>query len=236
MATAKFDKREAVRFGWETMKRNPGFFVLMLIIVGLIYVVPEGIRAILGAIIMTEVHAPPVGVSIVALVGAIASAIIWLGAWVVQTVMAMGLIRICLKFCDGEKAELADLFSCFRLFFRYLWASIVYVVIVLAGLILLIVPGIIWAIKYQFYSYFIVDKGARAMEALERSAAITKGVKWDLFLFALLLVGIEIVGALCLLVGLFAALPTIMVAMAFVYRKLLARLEPPQIAAAASSA
>jgi uncharacterized membrane protein len=92
-------------------------------------------------------------------------------------------------------------------------------------MLLLIVPGIIWGIKFCFFDYFVVDKRLGPIEALKRSSAITRGVKWDLFVFFLMLTGINLLGAFCLLIGLFAAIPTTMVAQAFVYRRLLAQTE-----------
>ncbi len=75
-----------------------------------------------------------------------------------------------------------------------------------------------------------------SIEALKKSSAMTKGAKWDLFLFGLLIGCIALLGALALLIGLFAAFPTILIAKAFVYRKLLAQIEgetqaPPPLGA-----
>jgi len=55
-----------------------------------------------------------------------------------------------------------------------------------------------------------------------------------LFLFDLLLTLINLLGALCLLIGLFATIPTTMVAIAFVYRKLLAQTEIVQVSETSS--
>lgn len=54
----------------------------------------------------------------------------------------------------------------------------------------------------------------------KKSSLITRGVKWDLFLFDLLLTLINFLGTLCLLIGLFATIPTSMMTTVFVYRKL----------------
>lgn len=89
----------------------------------------------------------------------------------------------------------------------------------------MIVPGIILGIKFWFFDYFIMDKKVGPIEALKRSAELTSGVKWKLFLFFLALTGINILGALLLLIGLFLTIPTTMMAAAFVYRKLLAQTE-----------
>ncbi|MFH1233046.1 MAG: DUF975 family protein [Patescibacteria group bacterium] len=207
MTTEKFSKKEAIKFGWEITKNNLVFFIGLLIVAGLISTIPS----IISEAIKTNSFALYIVINIV--------------SQILGLIIGMGLIRITLKFCDNKKGEFSDLFSCFPLFFKYLLGSILYGLIVLGGMILLIVPGIIWAIEFQFFGYFIVDKGLGPIEALKKSSAITKNTKWDLFLFSLLLIGINLLGILCLGVGLFAAIPTIMVATAFVYRKLLVQIE-----------
>jgi hypothetical protein len=207
MKTKKFYRGEAIRFGWTTMKTNLWFFIGLLILMVALGIFPGIIAGVVSK------KAP------------ILSSLISVGSWVLQIIIQMGLIRIALKFCDNEEGEYADLFSCYRLFFKYLLGTILYALIIVGGLMLLIVPGIIWAIKYQFFTYFIVDKGLGPIESLKRSSAITKGSKWNLFVFASLIMGINLLGALCLLIGLFATIPTSMVAMAFVYRKLLSQAE-----------
>ena len=56
--------------------------------------------------------------------------------------------------------------------------------------------------------------------ALSRSADITKGVRMDLFVFGLLIVGLNFLGLLALGVGLLVPAPISMVAGAYVYRQL----------------
>jgi uncharacterized membrane protein len=70
------------------------------------------------------------------------------------------------------------------------------------------------------YGYVIVDRGLGPIDALKRSAAITHGARLALFGFAIVLMLLNIVGALALLIGLFVTIPISMVAMAYVYRKL----------------
>ena len=211
MATEqKFSKSEAVRFGWNTTRSNLGFFIGLLIVVGMIYFIPDFIAELL------KKDAP------------VLSFIVDVVSWILGIIVQMGLIKIALRFCDNKRAKLADLFSCLPLFFKYLFGLILYELIVLGGTILLIIPGIIWAIKFQFFDYFIIDKGLGPIEALKESSAITRGAKWDLFFFNLLLGFINFLGALCLLIGLFVTVPTAMLAMAFVYRKLLTQKETSQ--------
>jgi uncharacterized membrane protein len=88
------------------------------------------------------------------------------------------------------------------------------------GFVFLIVPGIYLAVKYQFYDYLIVDKGMGPIEAIKRSGVLTEGVKWNLVLFWLALVGINILGMIALGVGLIATVPVSWLANAYVYRRL----------------
>ena len=106
--------------------------------------------------------------------------------------------------------------------------------ICVAGMILLIFPMFIWGIKFQFFPYFIVEKGLGPVEALKASSRITMGAKWDLLGLWSVLGVIVILGMLCLGIGIFAAMPTVMVAVALTYRKLLSQTEtarPPVEAA-----
>ena len=41
MKPQKFSKSEAIRFGWTTTKNNLGFFITLLIVVGLFYFVSD---------------------------------------------------------------------------------------------------------------------------------------------------------------------------------------------------
>ncbi len=225
-----FSVGESIRFGWNTMKSNFGFFALLLIIVGLICIIP----GILGRLGREDLP--------------LLSAILGIISAILQMIVGMGLIRITLKVCDGEQGSLSDLFACVPLFLNYFLGSILYGLIFLPaailfvvmaillpditrtsgivyagliiGLILLVVPGIIWAIKYMFFGCFIVDRELGPVEALKRSAQITQGAKGDLFLLGLALAAINFLGTLALLIGLFATVPTTMVATAFAYRKL----------------
>ena len=152
---------------------------------------------------------------------------------VLRVIISIGMIKIALKFLTDEKPEFMDLFRFQGNFWRMVGGSILYGLIVVAGFILLIVPGIYWAIKFQWYGYLIVDQKLGPINALKKSAKMTKTVKWQLLGFALVIAGINIVGFLCLFIGLFATVPTTLMAYASVYRKLLDQTagEPAEIPA-----
>lgn len=132
----------------------------------------------------------------------------------------IGLLKIFLKLVDGVKAEFQELWAYPQYFVNLLVSSILFGLIVGVGLILLIVPGIYLALRLQFYSYYVVDKNAGITDSLKMSWEKTRGKVLDLFLFALLLIALNILGALALLVGLLVTIPVSFVAITLLYRKL----------------
>ena len=198
-----FIPSEAIKFGWEKMKKHFWFFVGLLILSWLIQIVPTGIA---------DIFKQKMVVLYVILV---------IAAWVIQIIVKMGIIKITLDVVDKEETNLNALFSQTELLGKFILGGILYGLIVVAGLILFIVPGFICAIKYQFFSYLIVDKKMGPLEAIKKSGEITAGNKGKLFWLIILVILINIAGAICLLVGLFATIPTTMLAMAYVYRKLM---------------
>ncbi len=207
MKEAKFSNKEALRFGWETMKKNFFFFLGLLLISTFLFSAPY----FLAEMVVETALLPGVLIYIIDIF--------------ITFVISLGLIKISILFFDTGKAEFADLFRQYPLVLKYLGSSILYGLIVFAGTILLIVPGIIWGIKFWFYDYFIVDQGAGPVEALKKSSAATRGAKGKLFVFLIVLGLVNLLGLLCLGIGLFATVPTTMIAIAFVYRKLAPRTE-----------
>lgn len=210
MEKKDFSIDEALRFGWNIMKDNFWFFVGILIVAGVITGIPHAIAS--------AFEDSAEGLSFLFRVV----------AWIVDIIISIGLITIALKFLDGQKPEFKDLFAFQKHFINYLGGAILTGLAVLGGFILLLIPGIYWAIKFQFFGYSVVDQGSDPILAMRRSARITKTVKWKLLWFGILLALINTLGLICLIVGLFATIPTTIVAYAFVYRKLLGQTESAQ--------
>lgn len=191
----RFSIREAISFGWVTTKANLGLFIGLTVVL----VVVSGLGGAVSAAV------PILG---------------WAASLILDVIITMGVIRILLKFVDGGKGEFQDLWANFDMILDYIGAAVLYSLITIAGLILLIVPGIIWGIKYSYFGFLIVDKRCRATEALRQSAALTQGAKWQLFLLGLAFFGINLLGALCFGIGLLVTIPVTWLASAFVYRRL----------------
>jgi len=207
MKNQPFRVKEALSFGWETFKNNVKFFIILMLVLALFYILPD----ILADIVMARVLILGIALHI------IHTLFLWL--------LNLGRINISLKFYDNLSTRIDDLFSCLPVFGNYVIATICYSLITMIGFILFIIPGIILSIKYCFFAYFIVDRKMGPIESLEASSRITKGAKWDIFVFGCLLTLINIAGLLALGIGLFITVPVTMLSMAYVYRKLLERVE-----------
>lgn len=199
----KFSIGKEISYGWETAKAHLPFFVVIILITGIVNFAPN----ILVQNMQKDVP--------------VLSGLLSLVLWVVSMLVSLGLIKITLKIIDNKKTEIVDLFNGYPQLLNFVVASIIYSIIVVVGLILLIVPGIIFSIKYHFYSYLIVDRNMGPLEALKKSGDITKGSKWQLFLLGLACGLVNLVGLLALGIGLLITVPLTMLAYAHVYRKLL---------------
>ena len=207
--TRRFDIGEAVAAGWQRFWPN----ILPMAAFALIVWAVNGVFQIL----QRDANA---GVRFV----------LSLISFVISQLVAIGWIKIALDITDGRPVNAQAVIDKFRLVLPYLVAALVYAVMVGLGLILLIVPGIILAIVFAFYGFHIVDTGStNPVEALRRSADITRGHRWQLFLFGLLLLGINILGILLLIIGVLITSGISLLAVAHVYR----RLVPAPAAAAA---
>ena len=132
--------------------------------------------------------------------------------------LSIGEIRIFLNHDEEKKLAYSDLYKDYKLFWKYLGTIILYVLIVFAGIILLIVPGIIWATRFQFAPFFVVDKKVGPLTALKMSAAITNGNMWSLIGLSFVLGLIYVIGFFALFVGIFWAYPMIMIIKVRIYK------------------
>jgi len=104
-----------------------------------------------------------------------------LGLLVVGPVLAVGWWFLCLKLLRGDSAKSLDIFGAFSRFGPAWVTFFLLSLIVFGGIILLIVPGIIWGLKYQLSLFAVMDEKLSAREAIRLSGKITKGHMGKLF-------------------------------------------------------
>lgn len=207
-----------IRFGWETFKKRPWFFIGVFLVVSIL---SSGSRFQLNG---TNETLATIALFVVA----------GIAFGIIQVLAKMGATQLALKAHDNaESVTFGNLWAPHP-FWKYIGGSILVGIIVVIGLILLIVPGIIWALRYMFVPYLIMERKLTPFAALKESARITYGHKWQLLGLLGLIVLINILGAILLLVGLLVSIPVSSLAMVHTYRTLSGQAPSTQTQASAA--
>lgn len=106
-------------------------------------------------------------------------------------------------------------------------ANLLLGLIISLGILILIVPGIIFACKLAFVPFLVMDKKLNAMDAIRKSWEMTCGYTWRIFVMGIVSFCICILGLICLIVGIFPALMWIIAAFATMYESVLLKVEQP---------
>lgn len=172
------------------------------------------------------------------LVGGLTSFIGGIGGLVIMGPLAYGLSYIFLKQSrDGEKMQIADLFSGFTGDFlqNFLIGLMIDIFVALWSL-LFVIPGIVKYYAYSMAYYIKADHPEYDWrQCINESKALTKGHKGELFVLDLSFLGWLIVGALCLGVGTLWVAPYMAAAKSQFYQALVSA-TPAQDAPAAADA
>ncbi|HEY1341665.1 MAG TPA: hypothetical protein VGF59_29340 [Bryobacteraceae bacterium] len=139
---------------------------------------------------------------------------------VLQGPMMIGFHICFMKKIVGRRPAIEDLFKGFNFFVPALVASLLISLIVFAGSLLCIIPGIVAAAALKFAYLFIFDKRMDFWPAIQSSHAVVKNDYLGFTLFMLALAGINILGFCCLIVGLLVTIPWSFAAITLAYREL----------------
>jgi hypothetical protein len=101
-----------------------------------------------------------------------------------------------LRTSRGEKPDLSKITEAAKIYWiRMLGLFIVGGLIIVAGLILLIIPGIFAAIRLSYAPYLMIDRKLGVIESLKASNEFIKGRMWPVIAALLLLIGIAILAS-----------------------------------------
>ncbi len=192
--------QSAINFGWMTFKKHWSFFLLLIL-------------TTVGIMLLAQLIFVRGGEGLVF--------VIYIVQTIVLSIMSIGLIQIILKIIDNDKKpEFLNLFTEWKFLLNFLLASILKGVIIFAGLILFIIPGIILSIRLSMTKVLVVDKNMGPIKAIKESFRMTENFGWDLLAFYMVAGIIQLLGLLALFVGLAVATPLTLVAYLHIYRQL----------------
>jgi uncharacterized membrane protein len=189
-------------FAWEQFKKRPWFFIGFTAFVFVVSIVVTIIRAQLSGLQNDFIDG----------IGFFAGIVISVYVGFVQT-------RLYLQAHDSvESINLRKLweikeFGNFALLYVVLGMALIF------GFFLFIIPGILLSLYSIFAIYIYVDKELSPMDSFKASYALAKDHLWEIFIFMLELLCINILGAILLLVGLLS-IPISLLATVHLYRLL----------------
>lgn len=196
---------QMLKFGWHTTWDNfgpvVGVFGLGILVAAVVYLAP---------LILTSFVAD-------------STALLLFVIWFVLLIVAMpfimfGLFRVALRWADGERGTVGDLFSGTSGILSFLGASILYGLIVAGGTLLFVFPGMIWAVQFGMFPFLIIEKRLGPVEALKASTRVTNGAKWDLFALETILYLVYTAGIYAFGIGVFVTAPIALIGWARAYR------------------
>lgn len=189
---------DAIRFGLNGLEKNKRFFMVLAIIVSVLYHLPILISKYFFKFQIQE------GTDLSDISAGLLMIFVFM---IIYLIVELGLLRIALKFKDNKAAEFKDLFGGYHYLPKYLLATIIFFLIVtlpyctviflsillgreaseeyilLAAMLVTLAAAAYLHLKYQFFGYFIVDRGSGPIEALKQSSRMTRGNLKNLLIF-----------------------------------------------------
>jgi uncharacterized membrane protein len=135
----------------------------------------------------------------------------------------VGISRAILGMIAGKTPNVGMMFEGFDRFGQAFLGTLVSGLLIGLGTIFFIVPGIILAIMWMFLSLVLAETNLDFWPAMEASANLTAGYRWELFCLMLACLLVGLLGMLACCVGIFVAQPVIFTAIALAYRFLQGR-------------
>jgi uncharacterized membrane protein len=190
------DVGAAISYGWAKFQQNVG----PLLIVVLVPIVAQIVLSLIG---QSLGDSRPVWVLFQIL------------AIAVNAVAGLGIYRVALMITAGEPADVGKAFQYDRIG-EWIVFSFVFGILLAVGLVLCIVPGLLFLAFFGLAPFFFLDKGLSLGDALRASREAVRGKGLAFPILLSIIVGI--LGIIACFVGLFVTIPMAYIAVAYLYR------------------
>ena len=126
-------------------------------------------------------------------------------------------IRIMLQIARNQQPNLALLMQSAPFMIRTIFATLLFGILTLGGLILFIIPGIYVLLTYWNYTYFIVDRNCGVIEAFRLAHVHARGNRLSIFVLGLCIFGLGTLGVLAFCLGWIATSPFCLLLLVITY-------------------
>ena len=213
--SAPYSAADAIGYGWRKFKDNAGAMILATLIVAVA-------TFALGAISEIVAPSPSFMTSSGSFefdgAGIVASLIAQIIAGTVGYILTAMLARGALDVTDGQRFDIGVAFGKLDLG-RVLLAGLLLSVLSTVGIMLCVLPGLVFLIFSVFTIYFVVDTDQSPTQALASSFSLVGRNFGNGLLTGLLAFLVVVAGLLLCFVGLLAAIPIATLAAAYAYKR-----------------
>jgi hypothetical protein len=197
--------RQTFNFVWPIFKKRFGLFTAVLL-------------TIFGAWVTLE---------IVVIAGQRFGILLWAVAHLAFLILVagveVGFLQICLALSDGGEPKFFDTFTHLTLGPKFLAGQVLYLLMVVIGLLLLVIPGVYLGVRYALFGFCLATGETNLARSFRHSAILSTGAKSYLLRIFVVLFVLNVFGASLLGLGLFITIPLSVLIMTAVYRQLSAR-------------
>ena len=202
MKHSPISMRHAFDFAWPALKQRFGLFSAVLL-------------TILAAWVVLE---------IVVIAGQRFGIVLWAAMHLAFLIffagVELGLLQMCRALRNGKVPAFADTFAHLPLGPKFLAAQILYLLLVVIGLLLLVVPGVYLGVRYALFGFCFAGGQTDLRRCFQQSALISKGATAGLLRVLAALLLLNVLGASLLALGLFITVPLSALILTDVYRQL----------------
>ncbi|MCD4533509.1 hypothetical protein LRP67_05380 [Nocardioides sp. cx-169] len=218
LGASGWDVGSALRYGWEKFRANVGAVIVAAIAI----VVAVGVVQGAGYLVRDAMGCRGTSyedcggyVSLASLVSLLFSAL----SFVVAQIISAGVIRGGLDLTEGRRFTPATVISPHHLP-QVVVASILIGVLTTVGLLLCLLPGIVFSFASQYTLYFIVDKGMGPWQAIKASIHLVRTNLADTLVWYIVGGVVAFLGFLVCLVGAIVSVPVVLIGTAYTYKVL----------------
>lgn len=199
--------------GWEVMKKYFLYLLVVVIVIGLV-TGPSFVNYKIDS------H------NFIFTIGAIIMMIFGLAYYfLLQPIFVYSSKLIYIDAVRDKDIDFRKLIDGFYNYLNIVLANLLSTALIVMGLFFIIIPGIIIACRLAFVPYLLMDKKLDAIQAIEQSWKLSRGLGWNIFFMAIMSFFIGVLGFILFIVGIFPALIWIHSSFASLYQGALNRQE-----------
>lgn len=226
-ARESFSVGDAFNWGFKKFQENLGPILIaaLIIFVGLLIVEAIIWFGLVGALASTTTtHTTDFGTTYTTTSGGgitlfvIGYGIAWLILMIGSYLIQMAIIRATLMITNGEAVDLKRMFSTDRIG-TFIGAAVLVALGTYIGMILCILPGLIFMFFSFFFGWFVLDKQMGAVDSIKASFQLVNANMGTMVGFFIGCIIAYAVGAILCGIGLLVAIPVIVLSTGYVYKR-----------------